>query len=380
MENFELIKEGATSFYAPLGSSQGKGPVTEPVFFNPVGRMARDIFIICLSAFSELVGSRDLSFAEAFTGTGVKGIRLAMEGNGYSKFFMNDLNDAAVNVVGNNARLNGIEGKVVISGRDVYSFLQSIRDMGGVDALDIDPFGSPAPFIESAIRATKNGGLVSFTATDTAVLSGVHAAAAEKKYGIKAFRGQCHRETSARALASAVMISGARLDVATKPLFFHVYKHYIRGYFLAIRSAATATSLVESFGHLSYCSCGYMTSEEAAICPQCFRPLKKAGPYYLGPLFDLDFLRRASAFSARSFPRIRLFETALNDIQLPPYFYRLPSITDDMGIPTPARLKVISMLQKAGFLASEPSFDPQGIRTNAPFPIIKAIIEYVSGN
>jgi len=380
MEKFELIKEGATAFYAPPGSGRGAGPVTGPVFFNPVGRIARDAFIACFSAFPEFVGSGGLSFAEAFGGTGIKGIRLAVEGGGYSKFFINDLNDEAVNAVKGSARLNGIEGRVIASRHDVYSFLQSIRDMGGVDALDIDPFGSPVPFIESALRAVRNGGLVSFTATDTAVLSGVHAAASEKKYGIRALRGQGHQETSARALASAVMAGGARLDIATEPLFFHVYKHYVRGYFLARRSATIATSLVKSFGYISYCSCGYTTAEEATTCPQCSRPLKKAGPYYLGPLFDRGFLSKAGAISSKSFPKISLFKMALEDIQLPPYFYHLPFLADEMGVPTPPKGEVIMIMRKMGFLASGSSFDPQGVRTDAPFPLLRAAMGYLSGN
>ena len=40
------------------------------------------------------------------------------------------------------------------------------------DCIDLDPYGSPSIFLDSAIRSVKNGGLLLVTATDAGPLCG----------------------------------------------------------------------------------------------------------------------------------------------------------------------------------------------------------------
>ena len=40
--------------------------------------------------------------------------------------------------------------------------------------VDIDPYGSPCTFLDSAVQCVRDGGLLMCTATDTAVLCGNH--------------------------------------------------------------------------------------------------------------------------------------------------------------------------------------------------------------
>jgi tRNA (guanine26-N2/guanine27-N2)-dimethyltransferase len=44
--------------------------------------------------------------------------------------------------------------------------------MGGFDIIDLDPYGSVVPFLDAAITAVKEGGLLCITCTDTRVLCG----------------------------------------------------------------------------------------------------------------------------------------------------------------------------------------------------------------
>jgi len=41
-----------------------------------------------------------------------------------------------------------------------------------VDVIDLDPYGTAAPFIDSAVQAVADGGLLCVTCTDLAVLAG----------------------------------------------------------------------------------------------------------------------------------------------------------------------------------------------------------------
>ena len=56
------------------------------------------------------------------------------------------------------------------------------------NVIDVDPYGSPTRFLDSAVRALKNGGLIALTATDMAVLCGVKALVCTRKYFGKPLR------------------------------------------------------------------------------------------------------------------------------------------------------------------------------------------------
>ena len=40
------------------------------------------------------------------------------------------------------------------------------------DVIDLDPYGTAAPFLDSAVQAVKDGGLLCVTCTDMGVLAG----------------------------------------------------------------------------------------------------------------------------------------------------------------------------------------------------------------
>ena len=61
------------------------------------------------------------------------------------------------------------------------------------DVVDIDPYGSAAPFLDSAVQSASSGGLLCITCTDMAVLCGNHPEACFAKYGaMPAKRQHCH--------------------------------------------------------------------------------------------------------------------------------------------------------------------------------------------
>ena len=59
--------------------------------------------------------------------------------------------------------------------------------------IDLDPYGSPAPFLDSAIQAIVEGGLLMVTCTDMAVLCGNHGETCYAKYGSYPVKSKfCH--------------------------------------------------------------------------------------------------------------------------------------------------------------------------------------------
>ncbi len=48
------------------------------------------------------------------------------------------------------------------------AFLADMQNPDGYEAVDLDPYGSPAQFLDSAVQAVSEGGLMLVTATDMA--------------------------------------------------------------------------------------------------------------------------------------------------------------------------------------------------------------------
>merc|ERR1712113_1005456 len=62
------------------------------------------------------------------------------------------------------------------------------------DVIDLDPYGTAAPFLDAAVQAVSEGGLLCVTCTDLAVLCGNQAEVCYSKYGAFPLKGTkyCH--------------------------------------------------------------------------------------------------------------------------------------------------------------------------------------------
>lgn len=59
--------------------------------------------------------------------------------------------------------------------------------------IDIDPYGSAGPFLDGAVQAVCNGGLLLITCTDMAILCGNNSESCFAKYGSVSLRiDSCH--------------------------------------------------------------------------------------------------------------------------------------------------------------------------------------------
>ncbi len=66
---------------------------------------------------------------------------------------------------------------------DATSVLYESREKGKqFDVIDLDPYGTAAPFLDGAVQAVKSGGLLCITCTDMRVLSGGQADLCYSRY------------------------------------------------------------------------------------------------------------------------------------------------------------------------------------------------------
>ncbi|PVX25271.1 MAG: hypothetical protein CW691_05085 [Candidatus Bathyarchaeum sp.] len=194
----ETINEGKVKVVVPKLSAYKKkpsdyAPSKAPVFYNPTMELNRDLAVLALQAHQKLLG-QEVSVSEPLTGCGLRGTRFAVEVDGIHKVVVNDIKPEATKIAGFNAEMNGVADIVYVANQDANLFLsRHAAPRHRFDYIDVDPFGPPVPYMDSAIRSLRNGGLLALTATDMAPLCGVHPRACLRKYGGVPLRTEyCH--------------------------------------------------------------------------------------------------------------------------------------------------------------------------------------------
>jgi len=276
------VSEGGLTVEVPEerhGASEGSGP---GVFYNPVQELNRDVTVGVLRAVADDCGS----YLDAMTASGVRAVRAADAGYDVTAC---DVDEDAVALARRNLDANGLGGEV--HHRDVNAHMHEHYH----DVVDLDPFGTPVPFADAAVRSGRE--YLCVTATDTAPLCGAHFESGVRTYAAVPRNTEYHAEMGVRILLSGLARTGARYDVAVRPLLTHATKHYVRTYLALDRGATVANEVIESLGYIHHCrACLTRTTEEGLIanppesCPSCGEDIETAGPVWLAQYCDEDFL------------------------------------------------------------------------------------------
>ena len=104
--------------------------------------------------------------------------------------------------------------------------MQSKR--GEFEVIDLDPYGTAAPFIDSAVCAISTGGLLCVTCTDMAVLAGTYPETALAKYGGTSMRSKFCHEHALRLLLNAIEAAANRNKRFIKPILSCSIDYYVR--------------------------------------------------------------------------------------------------------------------------------------------------------
>jgi len=132
---------------------------------------------------------------EGLSATGLRAVRYAKEIPGIREVVANDFSKGAVESIERNIAHNKVEDKVTASHGDAALVMYQNREPASArfDVIDLDPYGTAAPFLDAAVQAVQDGGLLAVTCTDLAVLCGNHSEACHAKYGSTSLRGKhCH--------------------------------------------------------------------------------------------------------------------------------------------------------------------------------------------
>ena len=393
----ETITEGKVKVVVPKLSAYMKkpsdyAPSKAPVFYNPVMELNRDFAVLALQAHQKLLG-REVSVSEPLTGCGVRGTRFAVEVEGVRNVVVNDIKPEAAEVAGFNAKLNGVEDRVEVANDDANLFLsRHAAPRERFDYVDVDPFGSPVPYMDSALRSLRNGGLLALTATDMAPLCGVHPRACLRKYGGVPLRTEYCHELAVRLVSGCLTMMAAKHEIGTEVVFSYSIDHYVRVYAVVGYGAKVADKSVQQMGYILHCfSCFHretvsgITAPLKHACPVCGAKLSVAGPLWLGRIADKSFcsLMEKEA-KERSFRQTRKLQKILslvrNEAEAQVTFYAVDKICDKLNLPVPPQKKVLDKLREEGFQAVLTHFKSRGFRTDAPADTIKEVVTDLATN
>lgn len=171
-----FITEGRTKIEVPnpedFRTKAGDyAPSLTSVFYNPGMEFCRDISVSVVQTISKRFNN--VWACDPLAGVGVRGIRYAKEVKGVLRSVVNDRSKEAFELIKRNIEINELSNLVEVKSTDANIALR--ENLGRFNFVDLDPFGSPAPFVDAACGALSRKGMLALTATDTAPLSGTHA-------------------------------------------------------------------------------------------------------------------------------------------------------------------------------------------------------------
>ena len=356
------LHEGSCSFYA----SVGKISKELPVFYNPEMKLNRDISILLLKSIPD----KDLRVLDLLAGSGIRSIRFIKElpTSKINELHINDQSAEAVELIKKNLKLNKVQAKVF--NKDANELL--VRS-NGFDYIDVDPFGSPNPFLDNAIKRLSRKGILAVTATDTSALCGSFISACKRKYWAAPVRNYMMHETGIRILIRKVQLVAAQYDKALEPIFSHSTRHYMRVYFRCIKSKTAVDKILNNHKYLLFCN----KCLEIIVHPQnkeicCKKSMAWAGPLWTGQLWDRKLLLSMLKKLDKDNPEVmNLVSTIHAESKIDvPYFFSTPVICRHLKKSCPKQ----ELILKAG-KSTQTHFSLDGIRSKINIKKLKKIIQ-----
>lgn len=392
----EIIQEGKVKVLVPMlkafvKSPSEYAPSKAPVFYNPVMELNRDIAVLALQAYQRMV-NREISVCEPLTGCGVRGLRFATEVEGVKKVVISDINMKAFQLASYNVRVNELSEHVFVRNEDANSLLGSYgRPRRRFDVVDIDPFGTPVPYLDSAIRALRSSGFLILTATDMAPLCGVHPKACIRKYGGQPLRTEYCQELAVRLLAGSLAVTTAKHCMGINLVFSYSIDHYIRIYAIIKYGAKKADENIENMGYILHCfKCLHreivkelFLFEHSGRCSECGSKMSVAGPLWLGRIVDKRFCESVEDEAKRKMFKLgrkirKILTLTKDEAEAPITYYVLDKLCSTPAIPVPPVRRVVRALRREGFHVSLTHFNPKGIKSNVSAMKMKELLREIS--
>jgi len=383
---------------------------------------------------------------DALSATGLRALRYVQEIPFTTSVTANDLLPAATQTINLNVKHNKLENKIKSITGNAMTHMYNIA--GGTiinergrttpgekyDVIDLDPYGTAAPFLDGAVQAVRDdGGLLCVTCTDAGVwASNGYPEKAYSLYGGIPIKGLHSHEGGLRLILHAIATSAARYGLAMEPLLSLSIDFYARVFVRIHKSAADVKFLAGKTMVVYNCDvgCGAWTTQMvgknklspnkngtghfwkhvfeqapagASKCSHCGMKTHMAGPMYAGPLHSPEFIKRiladlpaVSKDTYHTTGRIEgMLNLALDETLLPkeenldsptassktkrydpavidmyPFFFIPSVLAKVLHVITPHENALRGALRTLGYRVTRSHTKPGSIKTDAPWDVI----------
>lgn len=340
------------------------------VFYNPVMKLNRDLSLLVIKTYFTKYNNKKIKFCDPMAASGIRELRfLNTIPELFDKFYVGDISKSAILNIQKNAKINKISLKNVnLYQQDAISTLNQEL----YDYIEIDPFGSPIPFLDLALQNIKHKTILSVTATDTAALCGTYPKTTLRKYNIKVKKTYWFEELGLRNLIAYCQIQAGKYDKFLTPMLTYTQDHYYKIFF-EVKDGRTEA--FNSINNLKYINWDKKTQQTII---EEYESKTTIGKTYVGNLCNkifLEDLKENLNLIKDSKKAEKLINKLIEEIDIVGY-YNPNQFQKHFKFASEIKFEdIIKKLKNEGFQASRTHNSKFGIKTNCPYEKFIEIIK-----
>ncbi|CAI0433172.1 unnamed protein product [Linum tenue] len=336
---------------------------------------------------------------EALSASGLRALRYAREIEGIGQIVALDNDKASVEACRRNIKFNGSVAISKVESNLADARVYMLTHPKEFDVVDLDPYGSPSVFLDSAVQSVADGGILMCTATDMAVLCGGNGEVCYSKYGSYPLRGKYCHEMALRILLASIESHANRYKRYIVPVLSVQMDFYVRVFVRVYTSAGAMKNTPLKLSYVYQCigcdsfhlqpigrtlaknnSVRYMPGFGPAVpqeCTDCGKKFNMGGPVWSAPIHDPEWvasiLEDVKSMKDRypAYERISAVLTTISE-ELPdvPLFLSLHNLCATLKCTSPSAVIFRSAVINAGFRISGTHVNPLGLKSDAPMDVI----------
>ncbi len=338
-----IVKEGLVFLDIPEVHA-GKGPGKKcGIYYSKMQTITRDLTVVILKNYF----SKNFNALDLLAGSGVRGFRIEKECN--ANVTINEKNPFARKFILRNKELNNSNAEITDYDAEICFPKKKF------DYIDIDPYGSPVPFIDLALKSIRNNGIIGITATDLPNLAGTNRKKSLMLYHSETKRNFLKHEIGIRILWKYVAEKCMEYELFMDPIMTYFGGYYYRIFFRVEKGSKKSFTMLEKIQEI------YDLGN------------KKIGPLWIGKLHNDSFLKKLKVDDyiekKESIENLIKMSKLENNL----FFYSLEEISKRSGRNIPKIDNFIKIINEEGYEASRTQFHPLGIKTKMPYKKILSV-------
>lgn len=404
-QEFNTVQEGKATILTPK---------QDEVFYNPIQQFNRDLSIMAIKAYDEIRHEKiqaikkksknkrtklnGLKILESLAASGLRSCRYGLEIPEAGKIVANDMLAEAVKSINKNVEYNKLTDKVVANQGDAIKFMGSTDEKFHI--VDLDPYGTAAPFIDSAIQCLEDDGMLLVTCTDAGVLAGsgypekCFALYGGNNFGNAYVNGESNHEVGIRLILNLIASTAAKYKKTIEPMLSLSIDYYFRVLVkvktspINVKNHASETMLTygcNGCGHKIVQPLGMKNNTKfqypklqgpiSSNCQYCGISYNVAGPMYAGNLHNREFIDKVLKINESSdkeiyatHERIKgMLTLASNELDDAPFFFNLNQLCSIFKSPPISIEQYTKAVGNLGYKVSLTHAKKNCVKTNLPW-------------